>query len=256
MAKIQFSHANGFPAESYNCFLKHLDAEQVNFVSAFGLNDYKITSNWKPLINELIESIESSFNEPIVGLGHSLGGIITYLAAQKRPDLFSQIIVLDPPFFRPLKRFIIELMVQTKTLKKFPHPANKTKFRRTKFKSGDEAFDYFKNKALFKETKDECLGNYVTAGLKEEENGMVLEIPRDLEYLIFITMPLYIPTRKLKFPASFVYSNEFQTMEKRDVNWVQRRMSFFDFIEMDGSHLFPFEKPKETADLINSLIKN
>jgi pimeloyl-ACP methyl ester carboxylesterase len=254
MINIQFSHANGFPSESYTCFFKHLNVDKLNYIPAFGLNDYKVDKNWKPLVDELIESIETNFTEPIVGLGHSLGGFLTYLAAQKRPDLFSKIIILDPPFFRPIKRLVIESLVKTNLLEKFPHPANKTKYRRTEFKSEEEAFNYFKDKALFKGSKPECLSNYVNAGLVAKSDGLILKIPRELEYRLFITMPFIFPTKKLKIPSHFIYSNRYEVMQPKDMKWVKRAMPFFNFIEMDGSHLFPFEKPEELAEMINKLI--
>jgi pimeloyl-ACP methyl ester carboxylesterase len=34
---------------------------------------------------------------PVIGLGHSLGAVTTYIAAAKYPQLFSCIILLDPP---------------------------------------------------------------------------------------------------------------------------------------------------------------
>jgi pimeloyl-ACP methyl ester carboxylesterase len=36
---------------------------------------------------------------PIIGLGHSLGAVTTYIAAATYPRLFSCIILLDPPIF-------------------------------------------------------------------------------------------------------------------------------------------------------------
>jgi pimeloyl-ACP methyl ester carboxylesterase len=254
MATIQFSHANGFPAGSYNCFLKHLDKHTVNFIPALGLDKFKVKNNWKPLVDELIINIEASENKPVVAVGHSLGGVVSYMAAQQRPDLFSHIILLDPPFFRPLKRWVIEALIFMNKLDKYPHPANKSKFRRTQFSSRDEAYSYFKNKALFKHASPECLTDYITHGLTEHKQGYVLKIPREIEVRIFLTMPLILPTRKLKIPAHFLYSNQFEAMEPKDLKWVKRRMPFFEFIEIEGSHLFPFEKPSELANLIDKII--
>lgn len=256
MANIQFSHANGFPAESYNCFLKHLDKHNVSYIQALGTGKHEVKNNWKPLVEELIEHIESSGKAPVVAIGHSLGGVISYMAALKRPDLFSKLIVLDPPFFRPLKRLVIEGLVRINKIDKYPHPANKSKFRRTHFNSKEEAFNYFKDKSLFKKASSDCLTDYVNAGLKEHEQGYILHIPKELEVRIFLTMPLHLPTRKLKMPAYFLYSNQFEAMEEKDLAWVKRKMSFTEFIEIDGSHLFPFEKPKELAQLIEHIIEN
>ena len=58
---------------------------------------YPITNNWPHLVEELADEIRSRHSEPVIGIGHSAGGLITYLVARKYPELFSQIVVLDAP---------------------------------------------------------------------------------------------------------------------------------------------------------------
>jgi len=256
MINLQFSHANGFPAPSYHCMLQNIKADKINYVQAFGLGDYNIKNNWQPLVDELIASIEANFAEPVVGLGHSLGAVLTLKAAYKRPDLFQHLILMEPPLFTPLKRWVVAGLVALNMLEKMPHPANKSKLRRTHFESKEQALAYFKPKGLFRNTKEDCLKNYVEYGLKESPNGGVeLFIPRPLEYKIFVTMPLSIPTKKLKVPVDFLYSNKFEAMSPKDFKWVKRTFSHFNFIEMDGGHIFPFEMPEQTAEIINKIIQ-
>ena len=46
----------------------------------------------------LIDYVErNAGGSAIIGIGHSLGGILTFLAAYRRPELFKGIIMLDPP---------------------------------------------------------------------------------------------------------------------------------------------------------------
>ena len=48
MKKIHFSHANGFPANSYEYFFSHLDDVSIDFINTMGHAGYK---NKKNLIN-------------------------------------------------------------------------------------------------------------------------------------------------------------------------------------------------------------
>ena len=255
MKNIQFSHANGFPAQSYNCMLKYLKADKINYIPAFGLNRYTVKRNWQPLVDELIENIEQNFSEPVIGVGHSLGAVLSLLAAHQRSDLFKRLILMDPPIFTPLKRWVVAGLVAANMLEKMPHPANKSKTRRTHFESREEAFEYFKAKALFMNTQEECLQNYVEYGLKPSDNGgYELFIPRPIEYKIFITMPLFIPGKKLPFPVDMLYSTKFEAMSAHDFKWVQKKFSYIRFTPMNASHIFPFEMPEETAVIINKII--
>ena len=43
---------------------------------------YPPTEGWPYLVNQLLDSID----EPVYGVGHSLGGYLNFLAAARRPD--------------------------------------------------------------------------------------------------------------------------------------------------------------------------
>ena len=109
MTPIQFSHANGFPAKSYQYLFDLFAPHSVSYVNIFGGNRPEITT-WQPYLEELIADIESKHTQPIIGIGHSFGGALTLKAAQIRPDLFKKIILLDPPIFGRFKRTMISLV--------------------------------------------------------------------------------------------------------------------------------------------------
>jgi predicted alpha/beta superfamily hydrolase len=43
----------------------------------------------------------------VIGLGHSFGSLLTLMAAYKKPQLFSQVIIMDPPFVIGSKAFLV-----------------------------------------------------------------------------------------------------------------------------------------------------
>ncbi len=60
---------------------------------------YPVTLTWHYLVEQVIADIERQFPEQqVIGLGHSFGSLLTLMAAYKRPDLFSQLVIMDPPF--------------------------------------------------------------------------------------------------------------------------------------------------------------
>jgi len=91
---IHVSAANGFTPACYYSFFTTFSSH-LNFTgmdcrgswpniaspsNGFGMHNFA---------DDLIEGLEKQHNKPVIGLGHSLGGAITLLAAIKRPDLFS-----------------------------------------------------------------------------------------------------------------------------------------------------------------------
>jgi surfactin synthase thioesterase subunit len=75
---IFFAHANGFPAKTYTKLFSLLEDEfEIGFIEKIGHNPkFPVTDNWDCLKNELREEIEKRYSQPIIGIGHSLGGIL------------------------------------------------------------------------------------------------------------------------------------------------------------------------------------
>ena len=89
MSPLHFSHANGFPAACYRKMFSHLERDfEIGFINTIGHDPrVPVTDGWPHLVEELIERIEG-YRQPVLGVGHSLGGYLTMLAAIARPELF------------------------------------------------------------------------------------------------------------------------------------------------------------------------
>ena len=252
---IQFSHANGFPAKTYKCLLENLENYEINYVNKFGHAEFKVDAGWQGMTNELINDIQKNNTEAVYGIGHSLGGYLTLFAAQKKPELFKKIILLDPPVFNPLKRYFLKFSYIANFFEKIPTPAKSTRKRKRIFDDTETAYKYFEGKKLFENFNTECLSNYANYGLKKTDEKMTLDFSADIEYEIFSTMPAYLGNLNFKVPAYFIYSNKFTVLSKIDLFYLKMVMKNTKFISFDGGHLFPLEKPKETAELISSIIR-
>src|SRR5260370_24615590 len=111
---LHFSHANGFPAACYRKMFSYLEPDfEIRYVNTIGHDPrHPVNDSWPHLVAELIERLEGR-REPVLGVGHSLGGYLTALAALKRPALFRAIILLDSlilgrwqgTVFKMVKRF-------------------------------------------------------------------------------------------------------------------------------------------------------
>ena len=95
---VFFAHGTGFQGSMYRHFLKSFEESfNVCFLENFGRNpNFPIVDNWANQALEVIHFLKGR-KKPVIGVGHSMGGILNLLAASKEPNLFKLIILLDSP---------------------------------------------------------------------------------------------------------------------------------------------------------------
>ena len=83
---IFFAHANGFPSATYAKLFDALAPDyRVRHLGQHGHDPrFPVDDNWNNLVDELILHLEQG-DEPVWGVGHSLGGVLHYHAALRRP---------------------------------------------------------------------------------------------------------------------------------------------------------------------------
>ena len=253
--KVQFSHGNGFPASSYNYLLEMLDNTKINFIEKMGHGKYPLNKDLYNFADELIESIETAYTEPIIGVGHSLGGVVTLLAASKRPDLFKKVIALDPVLFSKRKRYLIWLLRKI-GITDWLGVTKKAKKRRIHFSSLEEVRNIYKQKSLFKRFHPNCFEDYLKCGFTQTKEGVELAFSSEVEADVFRYIQIKIPPDLDKLKGVLIYGKYSDTFQKADMKWWERNFPNFEIISIDGGHLFPFEKPKETVKLLNQHISD
>ena len=248
MSVIQFSHANGFPAKTYSYLFDQLKEYKISAINIIGDNTDYIDINWFDLRDELIQNV-LLHGEPVIGVGHSFGGVLTLLAAAKNPELFKNIILLDPPMFSPIKSTVIKIL-RILGIEDWVSPAGKSKKRRNNFASTSEAKSLFKTKMIFKNFNPHILNDYVSYGLKENENGVELTIPVAKEIEIFHNSLILYPKYLRIVKGSLIYAAKNPILWQSDLCWINRNFNNLKLFPFPGSHLFPFENPQSTALMI------
>lgn len=100
---LHLAHANGFPPGTYRPLAEALaDRYRVIALPARPLwSDQRPESSptWRPLADDLVRGMDELGLAGVVGVGHSLGGVLTLWAANRRPDLFRCVVLIDPVIF-------------------------------------------------------------------------------------------------------------------------------------------------------------
>ena len=104
---IHFLHGNGLSCGSYFPFLSHFQPDFDLFlhnIQGHGLSHagqaFAGYDNTIAICHDVIQRhIKPKYDGEIIGMGHSMGGILTLLLAEKYPGLFDRLILLDPVFF-------------------------------------------------------------------------------------------------------------------------------------------------------------
>ncbi len=249
---LHFAHANGFPGKSYMAMLGHFEElYRIITVDKLGHSvDYPVNNNWSNIADEVIAHIEKKARRPVTGIGHSLGSIVTFMAAHKRPDLFKAVIMLDPPFFWGGAGLFFKVLKFTGLADRFT-PARQSSGRKRSWPDMETARAYFHSKPLFRAFDPRCLEDYIKCGTVKSPGGVALAYSVETEVKIFQTMPDNISRfdRIRGVPGSIIYGEKSHAVHISSLRKFTERHGF-TLSTAPGGHLFPLEQPDETAEAV------
>lgn len=258
---IVFSHANGFPAGCYRVLFEAWRAAgwQVHALPRFGHDPaYPVTSNWPHLRDQLIHFIEREVKPagPVTLMGHSLGGMLSLLVACRRPDLTSGLLMLDSPVIAGWRAHSVQVMKATRLLPRVS-PGKISRQRRHEWPSREAVSEHFAAKHKFARWDPRVLQDYVDAGFEEREGKTRLAFTREIETRIYDTLPHHLEAlirrHPPQCPVGFVAGT--QSAESRAAGLAaSKALARQNFVWMEGSHLFPFERPDDTAALVLQML--
>ncbi len=241
---LHFAHANGFPAGSYRQLFAALEGDcRLIAIDKLGHSpDYPVDNNWSQPCAELIAYIEQHASEPVIGVGHSFGAIVSFLAAHQRPELFRQLIMLDPPL--ALGHISLAFLLGKKLgfIDRIT-PAGRTQYRKQYWPNQQAAEDYCASKALFKGFSKSVIQDYLAAATsKDKQGGLQLNFCVDVECDVFRTIPDHLDYLRepLSIPATLVRGSQSEVLRPRFAKRLAKQQNM-QLIEFPGSHLFPLQ---------------
>ncbi|MCY4418319.1 MAG: alpha/beta hydrolase [Cytophagales bacterium] len=229
---------------------------KIRYVSSFGTQRVE-GSLWETLTSALVQHIDLlPPQEKVVGIGHSMGGILSLYAYYQVPHRFEKIILMDAPIFRPAKRFCLEFL-QFLRLKHLLIPtARKARRRQDYWSSRREAAEYLALRPFFHSWEASCFADYVEHALIARGNGVNLRIPREIEYQIFLSLPTRrLRKDKIRVPSYYIYADSHQSLSDSDIQACQKLFPEITFLPFPGGHMFPMENPEKLAELLKKILE-
>ncbi|MFZ2651145.1 MAG: alpha/beta hydrolase [Burkholderiaceae bacterium] len=252
---IVFSHANGFPAGTYRQMFDHWRDRgwRVLACPKFGHDPrFPVTSNWPHLRDQLLHFIDTESAAGAYLVGHSLGGYLSVLAASRRPQSAPGVVLLDSPLLPNWMARTVQFAKATGIGERFS-PGHVSKRRRESWPSIEAARAHFASKPLFARWADGVLDDYLACGLESGERALQLSFARGIETSIYNTLPHHLARllriRPLRCPVAFVGGTDSAELRRVGLREV-KRLTHSRITLLQGSHLFPMEKPQEAAQAV------
>ncbi len=264
MSTLIFSHANSFPAGTYKLLFKSLRARgfTVKALDKFGHDpQYPVSDNWPHVVKQLAEfakPLVDKSGEPAWLVGHSLGGFLSLMAAARHPELARGVVLVDSPILGGWRSTALGVMKSTQLVGALS-PGAVSRQRRNTWPSVEAAFAHFRHKKAFAHWDEQVLWDYVTSGTLEQDGKRVLAFDRHIETQFYNTVPdnldRLLARHPLKCPVAFIGGRD--SVEMKQVGMAMtEKITHGRIMMLDGSHLFPMEKPLATAAAIEAALRN
>jgi pimeloyl-ACP methyl ester carboxylesterase len=253
---LHFTHGNSYPSGTYRQLLDALRQDyDVRSIDMHGHDPaYPVDDNWQRLVDELIAQVEA-YGQPVILVGHSLGGMLSMMAARQRPDLARCVVMVDSPVVAGWRAFVWRQAKRAGWGARLS-PAKFSSKRRHIFPSRQAAYDHFIGKPLFASWAPGVLDDYLDHGLQPHPEGVQLRFSRDVESAIYRTLPHTMGAAldgRYPVPIGFIGGRSSAELGQAGAK-ATRQLVGENLVMVDGGHLFPMEAPQATAQEIKAMI--
>ncbi len=256
---LAFAHANGFTGACYNSLLAPL-AESFDLLPVdrlahdpaypVGRNLIALRDEWLACLDTALGPVGTPDSRKVIGVGHSLGGVVNYMAALKQPARFHCVILLDPPLM--LGRDAIGL----KIAKRFGFidrvtPAGRTRGRRARWDSPQAMHDYLRRRSLFANFTPRALADYIEHATHRHGDGSLslsFDTRHEVEIFRHLSDHLTGSVARLKVPVKILAGEQSDLLTPPRIARLQR--AGLEVATVPGGHMYPFEHPDLTREAL------
>lgn len=262
---LHFLHANGYPPGCYKPLLELLKTEYRVFGMHLrplwnGSKPQEIQT-WHPLSDDLLGFLAEHETEPVIGVGHSIGAVVTLRAALHDPRKFRALVLIDPVLFVP-PLLAMWAVLRAVGLGDRLHPLIRAaQKRRRTFDDLEIVFRGYRTRPVFRYMNDESLRAYIAGITRPSANGgYELVYSPEWEAQIYRTglhdFDIWRDLPKLETPTLFIRGGETDTFLENAARLVKKKQPKVRVEALEKStHLLPLERPKEVFDIMQSFLR-
>ncbi|MCC6614848.1 MAG: alpha/beta hydrolase [Anaerolineae bacterium] len=263
---IHMAIANGFPPETYAPLLAPLTAHYrvISLPPRALWSDPPppdTTRSWSDLADDLLAGLRGQDIDNVIAIGHSFGAVASLVAAAREPSRFRGLVMLDPTIFTSRQFFALRLM-QTFGLQQRMPLVEMALNRRTHFESTDAAFEYWRQKRLFKDWPDDMLRLYANSMTRPASEGDGVELTWssawEVRYYATVLTSTWRYVRQVrgKLPILTIRAGNSSTVSLAVAARLRQQLPEMTYAEVpDHGHLFPQTAPDETRQLISGWLQ-
>lgn len=251
---LHLAHANGFPIGSYRSLVGQLTPSfRVVSMEARPLwspDDPETLRDWRPMAEDLRAGLRRRGLRGLLGVGHSLGGTLTALAAAADPGLFAALVLIDPVIFTRPRSWLMAAVRRLGLMRRFPLVRH-ARERRDHWPRRAAVRTAYRGRPTFRSWTSEAFEDYLDAGFVDDPGGgLRLRYPRAWEARIFEVCPadVWRELARIPVPVLFLRGEASDTFLRTAARRGVRQLADARSIEIPASsHFLPFERPAEVA---------
>ncbi|MES3010358.1 MAG: alpha/beta hydrolase [Pseudomonadota bacterium] len=273
MGLLIFSHGNGFPGGTYNTLFKSLRARgfRVKAIDKLGHDPrYPVTNNWPHLVQQVADFAAKEItkaDEQAWLVGHSLGGMLSAMVAARHPHSgaaglgghgLAGVILLDSPMVGGWRATAVNVAKRTTFFGSMSPGAVSSK-RRDRWPDRDSALAHFASKRVFARWDPRALEDYIDHGTHDADGERVLRFDREVETAIYNTLPDHLDHLLSRHPprCPVAFIGGLQSAELKQAGLaLTEKITRGRMTMLDGTHLFPMEKPLAAAAAVEAAIRS
>ena len=261
---LHFLHANGYPPACYKDFMERLQTKY----HVFGMllrplwenSNPDAIQDWSLFSDDLLHFLTEKNTSPVIGVGHSIGAMVTLRAALHDPAKFRALVLIDPVLFVPSFQLLWSVVRKAGLGDRFHPLIPRAKKRRRTFDDRETMFRGYRNRNIFRYMSDERLQSYIEGITKPNaDGGYELVYSPEWETQIYRTgmhdFDIWHGLPKFKIPMLFLRGAETDTFMENAARLLKRKQPRARVETVDRStHLLPLERPEEVFNIMQSFL--
>ena len=263
--RIHILHGTGFSAMTMAAMASQLPTDSsiwITDVPGHGLSTQPTTRmpSWQKMADTVADAIYQQanvkMNGPLIGVGHSMGAILTLLAAAKYPDLFSEIILLDPVLFKN-EMIIAQQLMRATGIWRHRELVKSVSNRTAKWSSLEVMKSEIASKSFYRPWHEQVINDYCQYSTTlNRDNSVELSCSPKWEASIFGSYPkgLWQAVRKISLPVNILVANKTYFFIPNAVKRAAKINKNIQWQKFGNHHCFPMEQPIETAAVLEKII--